>query len=54
VILGEQVEDLKERIDIVSVVVSGPHGSNRTVRNECAGMIRKGIKVEVVVEKSGW
>jgi len=45
---------LKEQNDIVSVVVSGPDGLNRTVRNECARMIRKGIKVEVAVEKFGW
>jgi predicted ferric reductase len=53
-ILREQVEDLKEQNDIVSVVVSGPDGLNRAVRNECARMIRKGIKVEVAVEKFGW
>jgi NAD(P)H-flavin reductase len=53
-ILREQVEDLKEQNDIVSVIVSGPDGLNRTVRNECARMIRKGIKVEVAVEKFGW
>ncbi|KAH7349094.1 hypothetical protein BKA66DRAFT_600671 [Pyrenochaeta sp. MPI-SDFR-AT-0127] len=53
-ILREQVKDLKEQNDIVSVVVSGPDGLNRTARNECARMIRKGIKVEVAVEKFGW
>jgi hypothetical protein len=53
-ILREQVEDLKERNDSVGVVVSGPDGLNRTVRNECARMMRKGMKVEVAVEKFGW
>jgi hypothetical protein len=50
----EQVEDLKERNDSVGVVVSGPDGLNRTVRNECARMMRKAMKVEVAVEKFGW
>lgn len=45
---------MKERNDFVSVVVSEPHGLNRTARDECARMIRKGIKVEVAVEKFGW
>lgn len=52
--LREQVEDLKEQNDIVSIVVSEPDGLNRTVRNEYARVIRKGIKVEFVVEKFGW
>jgi hypothetical protein len=45
---------LKERNDIISAVVSGLHDLNRAVRNECARMIKKGIKVEVAVEKFGW
>lgn len=53
-ILTEQIEDLKERNDIVSVVASGPDDLNRTVRNECAGMVKKGIKVDVAVKKVGW
>jgi hypothetical protein len=54
VILKAQVENWKEQNDIVSVVISGPDDLNRIVRNECARMIRKGIKVEVTVEKFGW
>jgi hypothetical protein len=43
-ILRDQVEYLKERNDVVSVVVSRLDGWNRTVRNECAKVIRKGQK----------
>jgi hypothetical protein len=41
-------------MDIVSVVVSGPDGLNRTMRNKCARTIRKGINLEVAVDKFGW
>ncbi|KAF2116002.1 hypothetical protein BDV96DRAFT_574950 [Lophiotrema nucula] len=36
------------------VVVSGPNGLVRDVRNTCAGLIRGGRDVEVQVEKFGW
>ena len=36
------------------VVVSGPEGLTRDVRNACAGLMRKGRDVSVVVEKFGW
>jgi hypothetical protein len=38
----------------IGVVVSGPDGMNRTVRNACAGMVRDGRDVAVAVEKFGW
>lgn len=37
----------------VGVVVSGPDGMNRTVRNTCASMVRSGLDVAVAVEKFG-
>ncbi|KAF2500346.1 hypothetical protein BU16DRAFT_570011 [Lophium mytilinum] len=36
------------------VVVSGPDGMIRDVRNVCAGWVREGKDVKVVVEKFGW
>lgn len=36
------------------VVVSGPDGMSREVRNECAGMQARGLNVNVEVEKYGW
>ncbi|KAF2761185.1 hypothetical protein EJ05DRAFT_473728 [Pseudovirgaria hyperparasitica] len=36
------------------VVVSGPDGMNRDVRNACAGMVGMGRDVRVCVEKFGW
>ncbi|KAK3372360.1 ferric reductase like transmembrane component-domain-containing protein [Podospora didyma] len=38
----------------VAVVVSGPDGLNRTVRNECADALGAGLPVRVAVEKFGW
>lgn len=38
----------------VGVVVSGPDGLNRDIRNACAKMISKGRNCEVAVEKFGW
>jgi hypothetical protein len=38
----------------VGVVVSGPDGLNRVVRNVCADEIGKGREVRVAVEKFGW
>jgi hypothetical protein len=38
----------------VGVVCSGPEGMTRTVRNRCAEMRRKGLDVEVDIEKYGW
>jgi hypothetical protein len=40
---------------MTGVVVSGPDGLNRSVRNLCAEMVREGGKdVSVEVEKFGW
>jgi hypothetical protein len=38
----------------VGVVVSGPDGLNRAVRNACADAIGRGSEVHVAVEKFGW
>ncbi|KAK4039730.1 ferric reductase transmembrane component 1 [Parachaetomium inaequale] len=38
----------------VGVVVSGPDGLNRAVRNVCADEIGRGREVRVAVEKFGW
>lgn len=38
----------------IGVVCSGPDGMNRAVRNACAGMVAKGRKVSVEIEKFGW
>ncbi|KAI0444717.1 hypothetical protein F4803DRAFT_239485 [Xylaria telfairii] len=38
----------------ISVVVSGPDGLNRTVRNACAREVRSGINIDLRVEKFGW
>ncbi|KAI0540851.1 hypothetical protein GGR58DRAFT_459214 [Xylaria digitata] len=38
----------------ISVVVSGPDGLNRTVRNTCAREVRFGINIDLRVEKFGW
>lgn len=37
-----------------AVVVSGPDGLNRTVRNTCADVIGEGLDVRIAVEKFGW
>ncbi|KAF3764323.1 hypothetical protein M406DRAFT_339952 [Cryphonectria parasitica EP155] len=37
-----------------AVVVSGPDGLNRTVRNTCAAAIGRGANVRLAVEKFGW
>ncbi|KAE9983946.1 hypothetical protein BLS_003351 [Venturia inaequalis] len=38
----------------VGVVVSGPDGMNRTARNACSDLLRRGKNVQVMVEKFGW
>ncbi|KAI0486773.1 hypothetical protein F4859DRAFT_466871 [Xylaria cf. heliscus] len=38
----------------IAVVVSGPDGLNRTVRNACAREIRSGTDIDLRVEKFGW
>ncbi|KAM0323890.1 hypothetical protein ACHAQA_008471 [Verticillium albo-atrum] len=36
------------------VLVSGPDGLNRVVRNSCSRALRRGADVRIVVEKFGW
>jgi hypothetical protein len=36
------------------IVVSGPDGLVRDVRNECAGLLSRGVDVKLQVEKFGW
>lgn len=38
----------------IGVVVSGPDGLNRSVRNVCADVVGRGREVRVAVEKFGW
>ncbi|KAI1306388.1 hypothetical protein F5Y03DRAFT_140938 [Xylaria venustula] len=38
----------------IGVVVSGPDGLNRTVRNTCAWEVRSGKDIDLRVEKFGW
>ncbi|KAI1743908.1 hypothetical protein F4680DRAFT_407908 [Xylaria scruposa] len=38
----------------ISAVVSGPDGLNRTFRNACAREVRRGIDIDLRVEKFGW
>ncbi|KAJ2999186.1 hypothetical protein NUW58_g92 [Xylaria curta] len=38
----------------IGVVVSGPDGLNRSVRNACAREVRAGIDIDLRVEKFGW
>ncbi|TGJ81213.1 hypothetical protein E0Z10_g7556 [Xylaria hypoxylon] len=38
----------------IGVVVSGPDGLNRTVRNTCAREVRSGVNIDLRVEKFGW
>ena len=53
-ILREWVESETSWGGRAGVVVSGPDGLVRDVRNECAGLIYKGRNVDVQVEKFGW
>ncbi|KAK5765049.1 hypothetical protein LTS12_004827 [Elasticomyces elasticus] len=55
-LLGDMVSDLKvNEVDSrIGVVVSGPDGMNRAVRNRCASMTWRGIDIDVSVEKYGW
>jgi hypothetical protein len=54
-ILRGWVEEGEDGVDGRSgVVVSGPEGLARDVRNVCAGMVREGRNVRVGVEKFGW
>lgn len=58
--LKSMVEEIVSRYDTggerrrVGVVVSGPDGMNRSVRNTCAGLVWEGTDVNICVEKFGW
>lgn len=45
---------LEEQHGSVRVVASGPDGMGRLVRNTCAGLVRDGKDVDVMIEKFGW
>lgn len=51
-VVGEWVD--AERCGKTGVVVSGPEGLVRDVRNVCAGKMGKGTDVGLAVEKFGW
>jgi hypothetical protein len=53
-VVGGWIEGAAAEGREVGVVVSGPDGLNRTVRNVCAGEIGRGREVRVAVEKFGW
>ncbi|KAK0632948.1 hypothetical protein B0T14DRAFT_408006, partial [Immersiella caudata] len=53
-LVGGWIEDAVVDGRDVGVVVSGPDGLNRSVRNVCAGAISTGAEVRVCVEKFGW
>lgn len=56
-IIGEWVNDLDDQASSrgkTGVVVSGPDGMNRAVRNVCSSLLREGRDVSVEVEKFGW
>ncbi|KAI7498930.1 ferric reductase-like transmembrane component [Hortaea werneckii] len=52
------VNDLEAKVPVpdpgVGVVVSGPDGMNRAVRNACARLAWEGKNIDVAVEKYGW
>ncbi|KAI7360338.1 ferric reductase-like transmembrane component [Hortaea werneckii] len=52
------INDLEGNIAVhdpsVGVVVSGPDGMNRVVRNTCASLSWQGKNIDVAVEKYGW
>lgn len=53
-VVGGWIEGAAAEGREVGVVVSGPDGLNRTVRNVCAEEIGRGREVRVAVEKFGW
>jgi hypothetical protein len=53
-VVGGWIEGAAAEGREVGVVVSGPDGLNRTVRNICAAEIGRGREVRVAVEKFGW
>ncbi len=53
-VVGGWIEEAAVEGREVGVVVSGPDGLNRVVRNACAEEIGRGREVRVAVEKFGW
>lgn len=49
-----EVDDSMPHSQETAVIVSGPDGLNRMVRNTCAEAIRRGADVQLAVEKFGW
>ncbi|TRX88722.1 hypothetical protein FHL15_010394 [Xylaria flabelliformis] len=47
-------EVAKASLTDISMVVSGPDGLNRTARNACVKEVRRGMDIELRVEKFGW
>ena len=52
--LREWVEDGARKGDKIAVVVSGPEGLVRDVRNAAASLLLRGYDIDVHVEKFGW
>lgn len=52
-LVRDMVDEGEEELK-VGVVVSGPDGMNRDVRNTCSQLVWEGRNVEVMVEKFGW
>ena len=52
--LVEDVVRASGQREKIGVVVSGPDGMNRSVRNTCAKMVRDGMDIDIAVEKFGW
>lgn len=50
----EEVDDSSSHRRETAVVVSGPDGLNRMVRNTCAEAMGRGADVQLAVEKFGW
>lgn len=58
-IIREWLNDIDDQVSSrnrgkIGVVVSGPDGMNRAVRNVCSSLLQEGRDVIVEVEKSGW
>jgi NAD(P)H-flavin reductase len=51
---NREMENYEHREEKVGVLVSGPDGMNRDVRNSVAALIRNGRKIDILVEKFGW
>ena len=56
-IIGDWINDLDDQTfnrGKIGVIVSGPDGMNRAVRNVCSSLLREGRNIGVEVEKFGW